>query len=89
MKQDRLGNGDGTFKTRVSLAASVNVFSVRALDLNNDGNIDLAFAQTGGNSLGVRLGNGDGTFGKEMSYIAGVSPSFITTGDINDDGTAD
>jgi hypothetical protein len=55
-----LGNGDGTFQPAVSYGSFVDAFSFAIGDLNHDGALDIAVADTSSGSL--LLGNGDGTF---------------------------
>ncbi len=62
-----LGNGDGTFQPLAPYAVGSFPEDVVAADLNGDGIIDLATADSFGtanakNSVSVLLGNGDGTF---------------------------
>jgi hypothetical protein len=84
-----LGNGDGTFQNAVNYAASPGYpYFVAIADLNNDGNLDLAVANHGGD-LAVYLGNGDGTFQAGVNYVAGENPQSVAIGDFNGDGILD
>jgi hypothetical protein len=59
-------------------------------DFNGDGNLDLAVANSGSNTLAILLGNGDGTFTVAASPpTTGNGPSAIAVGDFNGDGKAD
>jgi type II secretory pathway component GspD/PulD (secretin) len=96
-----IGNGDGTFQKGVTYATGVTPLYVASADLNVDGNLDLAVADSGvatssntvGNSVSIFLGNGDGTFilpgGTRLDYPAGTNPTSITIADFNDDGLPD
>jgi hypothetical protein len=86
-----LGNGDGTFTAAAlsPLAAGTNPDALAAVDLNNDGKLDLVVAIAGTNSVVVFPGNGDGTFQAAVAYSVGTYPSFIVTGDFNGDGKPD
>ncbi|MGC1544180.1 MAG: FG-GAP-like repeat-containing protein, partial [Candidatus Acidiferrales bacterium] len=96
-----IGNGDGTFQKGVTYNTGVTPLYVAAADLNVDGNLDLAVADSGvatssntvGNSVSIFLGNGDGTFilpgGSRLDYPAGTNPTSITVADFNDDGLPD
>ncbi|NMC62218.1 MAG: hypothetical protein GYA55_03535, partial [SAR324 cluster bacterium] len=74
----RLGNGDGTFKAKVSYemlagTAAVGLYDVSLADLNGDGVLDLVSAGTNDEGAGegyvsIRLGNADGTFKKNTPY---------------------
>jgi type II secretory pathway component GspD/PulD (secretin) len=85
------GNGDGTFlaPTIVSLPNGSNPAAIAALDLNSDGHIDLAVANSGANTLSIFLGNGDGTFQPRTDYTTGTLPVWVATGDFNGDGIPD
>ncbi len=76
-----LGNGDGTFRPRTDYAAGYVLESFIAVDLNNDGRVDLVSASycgalggpycakngiIGFDDVSVLLGNGDGTFQPEL-----------------------
>jgi hypothetical protein len=96
-----LGNGDGTFKTGVTYPTGVTPVYVTSADLDVDGILDLAVADSGaattanavGNSVSVFLGNGDGTFikpgGTRLDFPAGSNPTSIVVADFNDDGLPD
>jgi len=62
-----LGNGDGTFQPAVPITTSdFDPRLVGAVDVNNDGNLDLVFVGFSNSPTGVLLGNGDGTFQPEI-----------------------
>src|SRR5882724_402656 len=77
-----LGNGNGTFQTAVNYDASSPI-SLRAVDLNGDGKIDLAAASWTTDKASVLLGNGDGTFQAVTTYSAGTQPRGISVADFN------
>lgn len=95
-----LGNGDGTFQLPKEITAVRNTATcsaglgpgaqVQASDFNGDGNLDLAFCDSG--QIGVMLGNGDGTFQPTHFYTADPTDQRLFTyaiGDINSDGKPD
>jgi Flp pilus assembly secretin CpaC/tetratricopeptide (TPR) repeat protein len=96
-----IGNGDGTFQKGVTYATGVTPLYVASADLDVDGNLDLAVADSGvatssntvGNSVSVFLGNGDGTFikpgGTRLDFPAGTNPTSIAVADFNQDGLPD
>jgi hypothetical protein len=85
-----LGNGDGTFQVPVNYAAGDQPWSIVAVDLNHDGNLDLIVANSLSNYLTVLLGNGDGTFRAGPKSPTLSSPqNFVATGDFNGDGKPD
>jgi len=60
------------------------------VDLNGDGNLDLAVTNENNDTLAVLLVNGDGTFGSaSVTSITAVSPVYIAPGDFNGDGKPD
>ena len=58
-------------------------------DFNSDGNLDIAVANQGSNTVGILYGNGDGTFQAQLSYAVGAMPEYLGVGDVNDDGKPD
>lgn len=107
-----LGNGNGTFtpgntyqyfddSTCIVYGACDHYpYSLVAVDLNGDNNLDLAIAprnpwynvcgayRCAEEYLGalVYLGKGDGTFVEQSGWLAGVSPTWVVAGDFNNDG---
>jgi hypothetical protein len=84
-----LGNGDGTFQAPANYNAGTQPVSIVAADFNGDGNLDLAVANIGSNTVGVYLGNGDGTFQPALDIATPMLPRFLATGDFNGDGRTD
>jgi hypothetical protein len=85
-----LGRGDGTFEPSTYYAVGDQPYAIVAVDLNHDGNLDLAVANSLSNYLSILLGNGDGTFRPGPQSPAVPQPaSLIATGDFNGDGETD
>jgi FG-GAP-like repeat/Bacterial Ig-like domain (group 3)/Beta-propeller repeat/NHL repeat/FG-GAP repeat len=90
-----LGNGDGTFQAEVTYPVGTNnptTTNPRTLtsgDFNGDGNIDLAVANQGENTVSILFGKGDGTFQAQVLYPTGVSPQGLAVADYNGDGFPD
>ncbi|MGA7622404.1 MAG: FG-GAP-like repeat-containing protein [Candidatus Acidiferrales bacterium] len=96
-----IGNGDGTFTKGITYFTGVTPVYVATADLNADGNLDLAVADSGapissntvGNSVSIFLGNGDGTFvlpgGTRLDFPAGTNPTSLVIADFNSDGIPD
>lgn len=82
------GNGDGTFAAATHLVVT-NPLKVITGDFNNDGDLDLATANAGPNSVSILLGNGAGTFAAAVNYAVGSFPSGIAAGDLDGDGDPD
>ena len=88
-----LGNGNGTFQTRVDYSTEyVDVwpYSVALADLTGDGELDIVVGNSteiGG--IVVFAGNGDGTFQSQVTFAAGNQPRAVTAADLNGDGKQD
>ncbi len=80
-----LGNGDGSFATRVnySTGASQYPYAVSTGDMDGDGYVDIV---TGG-SMGIVIfyGAGDGTFGAANVYYFGQAVFDVVVADYNND----
>lgn len=58
-------------------------------DFDRDGDIDVAVANQGMNTISILSNNGAGTFSLTNTLATGNSPAQITTGDFNNDGYPD
>jgi hypothetical protein len=83
-----LGNGDGSFTVGPQLFLS-DPQGLVAVDLNRDGNLDLATATYASNNVTVVLGDGTGQFGAGMSFFVAAFPHDVATADFNGDGWPD
>lgn len=85
--------GDGTFDRPRTYAATGDTMDVVAADLDADGDVDLAFAQssegTTGQSVLVYLNDGRGGFAAERRFATGAGPTGIAAGDVDGDGDID
>ncbi len=83
-----LGTGGGTFATGARFDVGVYPVAIAALDVDQDGVMDLAVANAGSSTISVLRGAGGGSFGGRVDHGAG-SPSGLAVGDLNRDGRPD
>jgi len=88
----RLGAGDGTFGPEADFY--VGFFSapygIAVADFNNDGNPDIAVANTLSTTISVLFGDGTGTFSLPATqFSAGFGLQGIVAGDFNNDTKMD
>jgi hypothetical protein len=86
-----LGIGNGMFQPVQAVATIVGDLNPPFFvsDFNQDGNSDLAFANSNG-QIGIMLGTGDGTFRAPVYYTVGLQFFFtFAVGDFNSDGKTD
>ncbi|CAF4117745.1 unnamed protein product, partial [Adineta steineri] len=94
-----LGNGNGTFKQRITGSASLSLDILKPFvvaDFNNDGHLDLTAVKSFTGNLVSLLGNGNGNFGALIMLPNSVSDATISfiipcvaVGDLNSDGNID
>lgn len=86
-----LGIGDGTFGSQslVIVPGGNDLRSLALVDLDDDGNLDMAVINAFINSVALFLGAGDGSFGPPALYTVGGQPHRIDAADFNDDGWVD
>ena len=84
-----LGNGDGTFQSRVDYAfsGSPQPNSILASDFDNDNKNDVVVVN--GSGATVFLGNGDGTLKPPANYGSSNFATSVAVGDFNVDGKID
>jgi hypothetical protein len=73
----------------VSYPVGTDPQAIVAADFNDDGRLDLATANTGGNTVSVLLASANGTFSSAITSPAGSSSKSIAVGDFDDDGNLD
>ncbi len=83
-----LGDGDAGFAPPVLHPVGEHPNFVVARDLDRDGHLDLAVADTGSNDVAILRGTGVGTF-HDATYIPVPAPRAIAIGQFNEDGHAD
>jgi streptogramin lyase len=88
-----LGYGNGTFSIIkiYSTGQGSTPYAVTVGDFNKDGQLDIAVANYGTNSIGVLLGYGNGTFRDQVTFSSGYlsGPSWVSVGDFNSDNQLD
>jgi hypothetical protein len=87
-----LGNGDGTFKTRINYGTgSENGYpwDIQVEDINRDGKPDLVSGYWGNGNVSVFLGNGDGTFKTKVNFEACNGAYPVRINDVNRDSKPD
>ena len=63
--------------------------SIVAVDLNGDGKVDLAWANSRDNSISVMTNDGSGGFALATTLNVGAYPNSLTAADVNGDGKMD
>jgi hypothetical protein len=84
-----LGNGDGTFQPAVNYPVGTNPVSIALGDFIGTGNIDLAVADIGFNSITILKGNGNGTFTTSPGFGVGIGPISVAAADFTGNGKLD
>jgi hypothetical protein len=88
-----LNQGDGSFARQVVYLAGYATVGLAAVDVDNDGFLDLAGANLGffaeNDTVSVLRNQGDGTFATHVEYVVGAGPYDIAATDFNGDGFAD
>jgi hypothetical protein len=94
-----LGAGDGSFAAHLDYpaglpppsfaSAAAGPLAVALGDLDGDGHLDIATANSGASTVSVLLGKGDGTFAAKVDYATGKFPTGVVFRDMNRDGNLD
>src|SRR6266850_62649 len=76
---------------RLNIRVGASPSCVVIADLNRDGKLDLAVANSGSKNVTILLGNGKGDFTQAPAspFAAGDNPNDIAVGDVNGDGNLD
>ncbi|MGA1792498.1 MAG: FG-GAP repeat domain-containing protein [Thermoplasmatota archaeon] len=84
-----LNDGTFSFNERTNYNVGKEPTSSVVHDLDNDGDLDIATANTGGDSISVMINNGAGAFTKLGDFPAGDRPQYINVIDMDQDGNMD
>jgi hypothetical protein len=82
-----LANEDGSLQAPHDFATAYYPRSLAVGDLNGDGKVDVATANS--SSVSALMGDGAGGFGTAQTTYLGTSPLSVAMGDLNADGTLD
>ncbi|MFH1620456.1 MAG: FG-GAP-like repeat-containing protein, partial [Patescibacteria group bacterium] len=77
------------FSPVVNYSVGSNPRAVFAVDLDKDGDSDLATANYSSNSVSILVNNGDGTFATAVNYAVGNRPATVFAADLDGDGDND
>ncbi len=84
--------GSGSFAAKVDFVTGTNAFSVATGDLDGDGKLDLAVANTTSNTISIFRNtslSGTISFAAKQDYTTGNSPYLLALGDLDGDGKLD
>lgn len=83
----QFGKGDGTFGNAPQITATngSGPNSLIAVDVNEDGFMDILTANGGGANLSLLLGTTGGVFSAGVPFAVGNSPRFLASSDLNGD----
>ena len=79
----------GQFASKSTVAVGNIPRSVAGADFDRDGDIDLAVANSGSNTISILKNNGDATFQEKQDFATGHYSYFVVTGDWDADGDMD
>jgi hypothetical protein len=84
-----LGDGSGGFAAPTVVAVGQDPFAIVSGDVNGDGKIDLATANTKSTNISLLVGNGDGTFVPATVPVGAATPNDVAIADVTGDGHPD
>jgi hypothetical protein len=83
------GGGNGWFGDKIDYAVPPDPRSVAIGDLNDDGSLDIAVANSGSTFVAVFLNDGIGRLGPRTDFPVSIVPTAIAIGDLSGDGRPD
>ena len=84
-----INNGSGSFTGPTSYSAGSWAHGVAALDVDNDGDFDIACCNQGNNNVSVLYNDGSGTFSRLADFTAVSGPEALYANDFNGDHRVD
>jgi hypothetical protein len=78
-----------TFHVAPTYDAGVRPPAIVFGDFNEDGDADMAAADSGSNLVSILLGDGTGAYGAAVTFPVGSFPRAMVTADLDDDGHLD
>ncbi|RKH18327.1 hypothetical protein D7V77_34330 [Corallococcus sp. CA041A] len=84
-----LADATGGFQTGQTFHTGLYPSAAKSVDLNGDGKLDLAYANTGASSFAVALGDGTGQFGAFADIPVANTPTSLTFVDMDGDDHLD
>jgi len=82
-------DGSAKFAPKADYSTGTQPYSVFCSDLDSDGDIDLAVANSISFTVSVLLNNGDGTYAPKINYATGNWPYYVFCSDLDSDGDID
>ncbi|MCP3919709.1 MAG: hypothetical protein GY711_29600 [bacterium] len=85
-----LGNGDGTFQTRIDEAVGDLPRGLALLDMDGDGDTDVVTANANSSDMSLLFNDGTGNLSPQVTMQGGGSGEWgLAAGDMNEDGIMD
>ena len=84
-----VGGGRGIFDTTIYYSVGSGTWSVYPIDINEDGALDLATANSYSNDVGILINNGNGIFSLDTTYSVGQDPQSVFSVDLDNDNDPD
>jgi hypothetical protein len=82
-------SSNGAFTTNRTVGVGIGPRAMSVTDLDGDGKVDVAVANSTSNEFRVLKGDGSSGFGGTGSFDTGSSPKGVTVADLNGDGILD
>jgi hypothetical protein len=82
-------DGSGSFTGPVSYSAGSWAHGVAALDVENDGDFDIAVCNQGNDNVSVLYNDGSGNFSRLANFTVVSGPEAVYANDLNGDGRVD